>query len=257
MSDTDVFRLNDLGDGITQLELNRPPANAMSVEVLKLLGQTLDKLEADENVRAVVVSSALGLFSAGLDLKEIKDFSETEQIALVDGLNSAFNRFYGFRKPVVAAINGAAAAGGMFFALVADYSVANTKARLGLTEIKVGVNFPVAPYEIAKAELSPGAFRRVLLSGRLFKADDALAMDIIDEIVPDEELLARAIAVAREYAGNPPRAYAAIKHQIRGEALANMQAAIDNLNDPTRAGGWFTDETMVAMDAILAATAKK
>jgi enoyl-CoA hydratase len=253
---SNVIQLNDLGDGITQLLLNRPPANAMSVEVLAELSETLAALETDNTVRAVVISSALGLFSAGLDLKEIKDFSTSEQTALVDGLNAAFNGVYGFRKPVVAAINGAAVAGGMFFALAADYTVANEKSRFGLTEIKVGVNFPVAPYEIAKAELSPGSFRRVLLSGRLFKSDAALEMQIIDEIVADEELLNRAVAVAKEYAGNPPMAYAAIKHQIRAEPLAKMQEAVDNKTDATLSG-WFTDETIVAMDAILAATSAK
>ena len=251
-----AIQLNDLGDGITQLVLNRPPVNAMSIEVLAELGDTLDGLEADDSVKAIVVSSALGLFSAGLDLKEIKDFTAYEQTALVDGLNSAFNRFYGCKKPVVAAIDGAAVAGGMFFALAADYAVAVEKSRFGLTEIKVGVNFPVAPYEIAKAELSPGSFRRVLLSGRLFKSDAALEMQIIDEIVADDQLLERAVAVAREYAGNPPMAYAAIKHQIRAEPLAKMQSAVDDLNDSTR-GGWFTSETTAAIDAILASSATK
>jgi enoyl-CoA hydratase len=250
---SNAIQLNDLGDGITQLVLNRPPANAMSIEVLGELGGTMSKLEADDSVRAVVISSALGLFSAGLDLKEIKDFTPYEQTALVDGLNSAFYHIYGFKKPVVSAINGAAVAGGMFFALAADYTVANEKSRFGLTEIKVGVNFPVAPYEIAKAELSPGSFRRVLLSGRLFKAEAALEMQVIDEIAPDDQLLDRAVAVAKEYAGNPPMAYAAIKQQIRAEPLANMKAAVDNKTDSTRSG-WFTDETLSAMDAILAAT---
>ena len=251
-----VIQLNDLGAGITQMILNRPPANAMSIEVLAEMGDTLKKLEADTDVRAIVVSSALGLFSAGLDLKEIKDFTPAEQTGLVDGLNSAFYHFYNFKKPVVVAINGAAVAGGMFFALSADYAVANEKARLGLTEIKVGVDFPVAPFEIAKAELSPGSFRRVLLSGRLFKADEALDMQIIDEIVADENLLERATAVAREYAGNPPLAYAAIKKQVRADALEKIRAAVEDLTDPTRSG-WFTDETKASMDAILAASAAK
>jgi enoyl-CoA hydratase len=253
---TNAVQLNDLGDGITQMVLNRPPANAMSIEVLAEMGDILDKLEADSTVKAVVVTSALGLFSAGLDLKEIKDFTKDQQTALVDGLNAAFNRFYGFGKPVVVAVNGAAVAGGMFFALAADYTVAVAKARFGLTEIKVGVDLPVAPYEIARAELSPGALRRVVLSGRLFKAEAALEMEVIDEITEDDQLLERAVSVAREYAGNPPMAYAAIKKQIRAEALNAMQSAIDNQSDPTRSG-WYTDETLVAMTAILSATAGK
>ena len=127
-----------------------------------------------------------------------------------------------------------------------------------------GVDFVVANTD-AQSLVQSGTERRIQLGARLTAGLGAgsrpdvgrgAAEESIDEIVADDQLLDRAVAVAKEYAGNPPMAYAAIKHQIRAEALANMQSAVDNKTDATRSG-WFTDETMVAMDAILAATSAK
>ena len=245
-----------LDHGVTRLTLNRKPVNALNPEFLASIKKQLSELEENERVRAVVISSGLSVFSAGMDLKEAQAFSVDEQAAAADGLNRTFFCLYGMSKPVITAVNGAAIAGGLFFVLSADYALAQENAKLGLTEVRVGVNFPVAPLEIAHAVLAPGTLRRVMLSGQNVDAVSARKMGIVDEVTSAEDLLSRTLAVARDYAAIPPVAYAKVKAQIRLPVLQKIENALIQKSDPTLAG-WFTDETREAMAEVLASAKRR
>jgi enoyl-CoA hydratase/carnithine racemase len=171
-------------------------------------------------------------------------------------LNNTFAKLYGFPKPVVAAVNGSALAGGLFFVLAADHSVAREGIKLGLTEIRVGVTFPVGPLEIARDTLPHGAFRHLLLSGQPVEASRAVELGIVDEVTPLDSLMTRAESVARQFAALPPRTFAAVKAQMRAPALRIINSAIEAKSDPARAS-WFSDETIPAMKAMLDATRKQ
>lgn len=246
----------DAGDGVCILTLNRGPVNALNPDYLARIEEELAALEEDGGVRAVVLASDLKVFSAGMDLKEAMAFSPAEQRAVVDGLNETFCHLYGFSKPVVTAAAGAAIAGGLFFILAADYTVAGDRAKFGLTEVRVGVDFPVGPLEIARAALSPPALRRIMLGGSLFDAAAALGMGVVDETAVAEEVLGRAVAVARDYASIPPATFAAVKAQMRAGPLSLIRTAIAESSDPAR-DGWFSEETPAAMAALLQAATKK
>lgn len=242
---------DDLDYGITHLTLYRAPVNALNSEFLATVKKQLSGLEQNQRVRAVVISSGLPVFSAGMDLKEAKAFSNAEQAAAVDGLNRTFFQLYAMSKPVITAVNGAAIAGGLFFVLASDYAIAREGAKFGLTEVRVGVNFPIAPLEIARATLAPNVFRRLLLSGQNVDAVSAGKMGIVDEVTSAEDLLPRAFAVARHYATIPPIAYAKVKDQMRAQVLQTIEHALARNSDPALAG-WFTDETRAAMAQVLA-----
>jgi len=132
---------------------------------------------------------------------------------------------YGFPKPLICAANGAAMAGGLFFILVSDYCVANERAVFALAEMRVGLRFPVGPFEIARNELAPHACRRIMLSGATHDAATALQLGVIDEAVAAEEVMERATTVAGD-------------------------------SDPMSAG-WSTDESVVATKAMLASLQRK
>lgn len=246
----------DLGDGIRVLKLNRPPASALNTPFLLSIEQRLKELSVMEGLRALILTGTGKVLSAGLDLKEAVDFSLEQQTAICDALNRAYGALYGFPKPVIAAINGHAIAGGFFFVLAADYRIAAAGSRFGLTEVRVGVRFPVSALEIAREELSATMNRRFLLSGRNIAADEALDHKILDEVLPGEDVMSRAVEVAQDYASIPPIAYCDVKHQVRGPALVKICDAIDNGNDPTL-DGWFTDESKSAAAALLAAATRK
>jgi enoyl-CoA hydratase/carnithine racemase len=128
--------------------------------------------------------------------------------------------------------------------------------KLGLSEVRVGVSFPVGPLEIARGTLSTGAFRRLLLGGQPIGVGQAMEEGIVDDLQSAELLMARAVAVARDYARIPPRTYGDVKAQMRAPVLMTVNAAIEQQSDPARAG-WFSDETKPAMTAMLSSTRKQ
>ncbi len=236
--------------GVTELKLDRPPVNALNAAFLAEIHRVLDELADDAHTRALLLTGAGKTLSAGMDLKELQTFTAEDQRAMVTGLNATYGRLYGFPKPVVCAAHGAAIAGGMFFVLASDYRVAGEHARFGLAEVRVAVRFPVGPFEIARRELNPDACRRFLLGGQAHDAATALALGAVDEVVPADQVLSRALEVAAEYAAIPPLTFAETKRQIRGEALDRIAAAVDGSADPMLAG-WFTEETAEATQAML------
>ena len=168
MADTSWIRQSDDGP-IRHLVLDAAPVNALRPDRLFGLAEVIEAAEGAAHVRAIVISSAQRVFSAGLDLKVARGFDSDEQAAIVDGLNVGFLRLFACSKPVIVAVNGAAIAGGLFFILSADHRVSSPRAQFGLAEVRVGVDFPVGPMEIARAMLTPNDLRRLMMrAGKSF-----------------------------------------------------------------------------------------
>ncbi len=252
---TQYLKRENAGDGISVLTLERAPVNALTPALLHAVADELANLDGDPAVRALIIASGLQVFSAGVDLKEAKDFTPAEQTAMVDGLNRCFSALYRFTKPLVTAVNGAAIAGGLYFALTADRVLCDDRGKFGLTEIRVGVMFPVGALEIARSTLPPAAFRRMLLSGEIIDAEAALAIGIVDEIAATEDLMSRAIDAAGDFMAIPKATYAKVKTQMRTPVLEQIDRAVAENSDPAREA-WFADETPAAMAATIAAMKK-
>jgi len=233
-------------NGITHIVLNRKPVNALTPDVLHAFGDLIRDLEDNKGTRAIVLSSGFKVFSAGVDLKEAQAFDLEQQYALVTGLNEAFLALYAFGKPVVAAVNGPALAGGAFFVLSSDYRVAGPWARFGLPEVLVGVELPVGPMEIARAELAAPALRRLMLGGQPIGAEQGLAAGIFDILTEPEDVLDEATRAAMELAANPSIAYGRSKQNIRQPAIDRIRAGIA-AGGNTPEGGWFNAQTRAAM----------
>lgn len=251
-----TINLETLAEGVTGMQIDRAPVNALNPTFLAEIDRVIESLAKDDAVRAVVLSGAGKTLSGGMDLKELLDFSSADQRAMVTGLNRTFSALYGFPKPLICAANGPGIAGGLFFVLVSDYCVASERAVFGLAEMRVGIRFPVGPFEIASHELAPHACRRIMLGGASHDAATALQLGLIDEAVARDDVMARAIEVATDYAGLPGDAYAHTKRQLRGEVLDRIAGVLEADSDPMSAG-WATDETRVATQAMLASLQKK
>jgi len=237
-------------DGSTAVvTLTRPPANAMDADSLDDLADVIERLSDDADVAAVVLTGDGRSFSAGLDLKAIQHSSDDEQERLIDALNRAFLTVFSCPRLVVAAVNGHAIAGGLVLALCADVRlVADTPLKAGLAEVRVGVPFPVGALEVVRHELTAPAARRLVLTGELVDAKEAVALGVFDRVVSPDDLLSAAMSVAVDV---PPRdAFAAVKAQLRRAAIEPMRASLDG-NDPLRRP-WLTDETFAAAAATLA-----
>ena len=247
----DMVELENDGQ-ITTLRFNRPPANALDIALLEEIDAALESVENGDRTRALILTGAGNCFSAGLDLKVVPTYSAAEQRQLVTALNRMVGRLYGLRRPTIAAVNGHAIAGGMIVLLACDYRIgADHDYKIGLTEARVGVVFPVAPMAVVQAELSPPAARVGVLLARNTGPQEALQRGALDELQPAAGLLARARAVAQEMASLPPAAYAKIKRHLRAAALAKIEDALVNQNEPML-NSWLDDETAQASAAVLA-----
>lgn len=229
------------------VRIDRPPANALSPELLEEGARLANEL-GDDPPAAIVLTGSGRFFSGGMDLKLAPTLSGAQQARVVNGINALFSSWYALPRPVVAAVNGHAVAGGLILALCADLRVCALGLNLGLTEARVGLPYPAAAMAVAKAELAPATARRLILEAALIDSDTALRMGVVDELVATDRVLPRALELARELGGHPARAYEQVKHQLRGATIARMRAAIEA--DPM-IDSWAGDETAAAADAVL------
>jgi enoyl-CoA hydratase/carnithine racemase len=218
-------------DGVAVLTVDRPPANAMNVELLEELVAALRSLESDPPA-ALVLSGREGVFSAGADLKAVPGYGPEEQLAMVDGINAMAIGVYGLACPVVGAISGHAIAGGLVLALCSDVRVASAAGRYGLTEVRVGVPYPQAALAVVRAELSAQAARWLAFGNQLVGADECHRLGVFDEVLEPAAVQPRALALGAELASFPRDTYLRTKRELRREALEQMRSAA--ADDPLR-----------------------
>ena len=219
----DHVSLTDSG-GVAVLAIDRPPANALDVELLEGIVMAVEALAADPP-KALVLAGREGFFSAGADLKAVPAYGPAEQRRMVDGINAMALGVYGLWCPVLGAITGHAIAGGLVLALCTDLRVASSTGRYGLTEIKVGVPYPQAAIGIVRAELAPHAARVLALGNQLVDAGECLRLGVFDEVVGPGQVVSRATELASELAAFGVDAYERTKRELRGDTLARLRAA--------------------------------
>jgi enoyl-CoA hydratase/carnithine racemase len=241
----------DRQGGIAIVTLRRPAANALNLELTEEIAAVFESLGKDRSVRSVVLTGQGKSFCAGVDLKAVPHYSEADQRRMVDALNRAFYAVYSCTVPVVGAINGHAIAGGLVLALCCDWRIAvNAPFLTGLTEVRVGVPYPVGAIEVVRQELRPDVARRLVLFAQNITADAAVQAGVFDEMVGPKALLERALAVASEFALLPQSAFAATKRQLRKRALEDIETAIAGAEPLLN--GWLSKETIEAAAAVLA-----
>lgn len=240
MSEPTVFVRND--GPVAWLWLNRPQAmNAINQEMIRDLGAALDVVAADESVRAVVLSGAGRAFCAGGDLKAIASAGDVDPDALMGflrGAGAVIDRIPALDKPVIAAVNGIAAAGGLELILACDLAIASNRARIG----DAHANFALLPGGGGAARLvrvvGPMLAKRLAFTGDLLPAADLVACGLITEVVPDEQLAQRAGELAQAIAAKSPLGLARMKRLINDaldQALSEgLQAELDALQAHAR-----------------------
>ncbi|MEW6263871.1 MAG: enoyl-CoA hydratase/isomerase family protein [Thermodesulfobacteriota bacterium] len=236
---------------VAVVRLDKPPVNAIDLELLADAEAALTAVEADPDIRAVVVTGTGQSFCGGLNLKKVPFYHADQQRRMVEDLNRIITRLYGFPRPLITAMNGHAIAGGLILALVGDYRIGPVGPYLfGFTEVRAGIPFPYCTLELLKAELPQGTARRLMLVGRNLDSEEALTGGVLDELQPAGQVLARALELARDLAGLPAEAYGRIKRQAKGEALARMEEAVRTNSDPLLQC-WLTGESRTSAPELL------
>jgi enoyl-CoA hydratase len=242
----------DQRDGISVMRMNRPPANAFTLEFAEEFAERFSAVLKTDS-KALVVTGSGDFFSGGLDLRLVPNYSLQRQRTFLELLNRMIGALYACPLPVVAAVNGHAIAGAFVLALSADYRIGPSgDSRFGLTEARAGIPFPAVPAVVVQAELSPPDVRYTTLYARNFGPSEAVARGLLDELQPPGKVLERAIYVARDLASMPAGAYSRIKHQFRAKAIAQIEKLNAEQSDPML-DSWLSDEAAEASDSILRA----
>ena len=193
-------------NGVTTITLNRPDKrNAISYELIDDVTSAL-KQAAQSSAKVVILTGAGSAFSAGMDLENLKGLlGRTPEQNLEDSRTMAglFRSLSDFPKPTIAAVNGAAIAGGTGLATLCDFTLAVPEARFGYTEVRIGfVPGIVSSYLIAN--VGEKRARDLLLTGRLFSAEEAYRFGLVTEIVSPDQLMPRALQLAAQLMENSP-----------------------------------------------------
>ena len=225
-------------DEIALVTLDRPKANAFSPELVAELSAAFVEVET---ARAVVLGSALpGLFSAGWDLPLLLDRERPAMEEFVGAYCDLVRQIFVAGPPVVAALPGHAIAGGLIVAMAADERlVAEGKGKFGLSEVILGVSVPQCLMEPFRHAIGARQMERLAATGENRTAEEALAIGLVDQVVPAAELSERAFERARFLGGLSSPAHAAIKRRSRAAALARFDQARDH--DPFL-DFWFSED---------------
>jgi methylglutaconyl-CoA hydratase len=203
-------------DGIATLTLNRPEKrNAISFELLEDLMAGLDVAEKAAS-QVVVLTGAGQAFCAGLDLENLKGLlgkKHEENVKDSATMARLFRRIYDFPKPTIAAVNGAAIAGGTGIATMCDFTLAVPEAKFGYTEVRIGF-VPAIVSSFLVTQVGHKVARDLLLTGRLFDAAEAHRLGLVNEVVPAGQLMSRARELAQTLIENSPSSVRAAKRLI-------------------------------------------
>ena len=204
----------EIDQAVAVIRLDRPPMNALNAQVQDEIAAAAAQVTADHDVRAVIIYGGAKVFAAGADIKEMAEASYAQMAADTRRLQDAFTAVAKIPKPVVAAITGYALGGGLELALCADFRVAGESARVGQPEILLGVIPGAGGTQRLPRLVGPARAKDIVYTGRFVTAPEALAIGLVDKVVPDAEVYQAAREMVNRYAGGPAVALRAAKQAI-------------------------------------------
>jgi 3,2-trans-enoyl-CoA isomerase len=249
---------------VRELRLARPPANALSPELIVALGRALADAGGGAAgaggppaAAALVLSGAPGMFSAGLDVPHLLTLDR-------GGIRHLWDAFYALLRglaaspvPVVAAITGHSPAGGAVMAIYCDARVmAGGDFRIGLNEVRVGLPMPPVILAAMRRLVGSRLAEQLCVSGALLPPAEALRVGLVDEVVPPEQVVDRAVALAAELAALPRMAM----RETRRLARADLVAVFDGATEAEKESlldSWFSAEAQATMRALVERLARK
>lgn len=204
----------EVADRIATIRLDRPPMNALDVATQDRLRELAAEVTRRDDVRAVIIYGGGKVFAAGADIKEMRDMDHAAMVARARDLQDSFTALARIPKPVVAAVNGYALGGGCELALCADFRIAADNAKLGQPEILLGLIPGAGGTQRLARLVGPSKAKDLIFTGRQVRADEALAMGLVDRVVPADEVHEQAHAWAARLAAGPAMALRAAKESV-------------------------------------------
>jgi enoyl-CoA hydratase/carnithine racemase len=204
----------DVADGVATIKLARPPVNALNFQMQAEIKAAALECNRRDDVRAVVIYGGEKAFAAGADIKEMEGLSSHEMIERGEAIEDSFTAVARIAKPVVAALTGYALGGGCELALCADVRIAADNVRMGQPEILLGIIPGGGGTQRLPRLVGPSVAKDLIFSGRIVSADEALAIGLVNRLVPAAEVYDAAIAWAKQFAEGPKIALSMAKEAI-------------------------------------------
>jgi enoyl-CoA hydratase/carnithine racemase len=251
---TPMFDLTHRGQ-VAVLQMTYGKANAMDLEFCRALTAQVHAW-MQSPAGALVITGQGKMFSAGVDLPRLVAGGAPYVQDFLPAMNHAFETLFACSKPLVAAVNGHAIAGGCVLACCADYRImAREPGRIGIPELLVGVPFPVVPLEIVRFATPPQHLQALIYRGLTLPADEALRCGLVDAVVDPDRLLDEAVAVAERLARVPFEAFHLTKRLLREPAIRQMRGG--GVVDALVQDAWAGDVVQSAVRDYVARTLKR
>ena len=240
---------------VRELQLNRPPVNALNLELVAALRQAVEAAPHN-GVRALILSGAPGKFSAGLDIPQLLGLDRTAIAALWHELFGLLKALATSPIPIAAAITGHAPAGGTVLPLFCDWRVgAEGDFKLGLSEVQVGITLPPIILAALRRQVGPRQAERLAVMGLLISPQESLNIGLVDELVPLERVTSRALEWCQALLALPAEAMAVTRWNARADLVAlfnNLESELDAVTE-----AWWRPQTQQHLHALVERMGKK
>lgn len=217
----------EVADGVGTIRLDRPKMNALNVQMQEEIRAAAVEATERDDIRAVVVYGGERVFAAGVDIKEMADISYTDMVKRSGPLQSAFTAVAKIPKPVVAAVTGYALGGGCELTLCADVRIAADDATFGQPEILLGIIPGAGGTQRLTRLVGPSRAKDLIFTGRFVKADEALAIGLVDKVVPAASVYDEALAWARQFSGAAAFALRAAKECVDRGLEVDLETGLE------------------------------
>jgi enoyl-CoA hydratase len=246
----------NINAGVAVMTMAYGKANALDLEFCAALVAEFGKLK-NSDAHAVILTGQAKIFSAGVDLRRLSDGGADYIRKFLPALHRLYDAVFFHPKPIVCAINGHAIAGGAVLASCGDRRImARDAGRIGITELQVGVPFPMLAFEIVRSMAPPRYLAEFTLGASTYASDVGLLKGWVDEVVEPSELVPRALVVAQQYAAISPPAYAQAKKQLRDPVRERLERT-GEATDKAVTEIWTAPATLAYIRDYVARTLKK
>ena len=217
----------EVAEGVGTVRLDRPKMNALNVQVQEEIRAAAAEASERDDVKAVVVYGGEKVFAAGADIKEMADMSYVDMVRRSGALQSAFTAVARIPKPVIAAVTGYALGGGCELALCADVRYAAEDAVLGQPEILLGVIPGAGGTQRLTRLVGTSKAKDIIFTGRFVKAEEALAIGLVDRVLPADQVYAEAHAWAARFSNAASYALRAAKESIDRGVETDLETGLE------------------------------
>ena len=255
MTDGEFVRL-EVDGGIATIRLDRPPMNALNVQVQEEVRAAAAEAGRRSDVSAVIVYGGEKVFAAGADIKEMVAMSYADMIVRSGALQSSFTAVANIPKPVVAAVTGYALGGGCELALCADLRVCGDNAKLGQPEISLGVIPGAGGTQRLSRLVGPARAKELIFTGRFVDAEEALRIGLVDKVVPAADVYSAARELAGSFVGGPTIALRAAKEAIDRGLEVDLDTGLE-IERLQFSGLFATEDRAIGMTAFIEKTKPK